>query len=80
MDEKTTKRKSTRLVRCGRIRDEFERGKVAHLYLFGLKSDATYREPRCSVLSNNIPFKMAKTPKSASNHGKQDFFRGPPSV
>lgn len=63
-----------------RIRDEFERAKVARLYLFGPKSDAAYREPRCSILSNNAPFKMAKTPTSASNHRTQDFSRGPPSV
>lgn len=66
--------------RCGCLRDGFERVKAARFYLFGPKSDAAYRESRCSILSNNASFKMAKTPRSASNHGKQDSSRGPPPV
>lgn len=54
--------------------------KVARFDLFGPKSDAAYRESRCSILSNNASFKMAKTPTSASNHGKQDSSGGPPTV
>lgn len=54
--------------------------KVERFYLFAPKSDAAYRESRCSILSNNASFKMAKTPTSASNHGKQDSSRGPPPV
>lgn len=54
--------------------------KVACFYFFSPESDAACRESRCSILSNNASFKMAKTPTSASNHGKQNSCRGPPTV
>ena len=49
-------------------------------YLFSPNSSPMYREPRCSVLSNDAFFKMALTSKPVSNDKNQACLKGPSAV